>query len=377
MAERRSEPPNSRPRPPQKRIDERLATRGGSVELLRVPAAMFGAAATLRAALYDRGWLRSERLDAPVVSIGNLSAGGTGKTPMVAWVVRELQRRGLRPGLLSRGYGAKAGELNDEALLLAELLPGVPHVQDADRARGGRALCELQVDVVVLDDGFQHRRLARDLDIVLIDALRPWGLPRESDSSEPLAAFLPRGLLRERPSALSRAHCVVLTRVDQARQSDLVELRGEIARAAPGVALAAATHRAARLRGLDGREVELGELRGRGVDLASGIGNPQAFEASVRGLGATIGEHRQFDDHHAYSESDLDGLARDGRWLVTTAKDAVKLRRLELTARGAVLALEIELEIVSGANVLEALLDALPESRAGRERSTLHEGLHG
>jgi tetraacyldisaccharide 4'-kinase len=131
------------------------------------------------------------------------------------------------------------------------------------------------------------------------------------------------------------------------------------------------------LRGLDGREVELGELRGRGVDLASGIGNPQAFEASVRELGATIVQHRRFDDHHAYSEIDLDGLARDGRWLVTTAKDAVKLRRLELTARGAVLALEIELEIVSGANVLEALLDALPESRAGRERSTLHEGLHG
>jgi tetraacyldisaccharide 4'-kinase len=189
MAERRSEPT----RPPQTRIDERLAARGGAVELLHVPAAMFGAAATLRSALYDRGWLRSERLDAPVVSIGNLSAGGTGKTPMVAWVVRELQKRGLRPGLLSRGYGAQAGEPNDEALLLAELLPGVPHVQDPDRARGGRALCELQVDVVVLDDGFQHRRLARDLDIVLIDALRPWGLPRASEASRPLAAFLPRG----------------------------------------------------------------------------------------------------------------------------------------------------------------------------------------
>jgi len=377
MTERRSESHNSRQRPHAKRIDERLAARGGAVELLHVPAAMFGAAASLRAVLYDRGWLRSERLDAPVVSIGNLSAGGTGKTPMVAWVVRELQKRGLRPGLLSRGYGAKAGELNDEALLLAELLPGVPHVQDADRARGGRALCELQVDVVVLDDGFQHRRLARDLDIVLIDALRPWGLPRASESSEPLAAFLPRGLLREGPSALARAHCIVITRVDQARQSDLVELRGAISRVAPGVALASATHRAARLRGLDAREVGLGRLRGRAVDLASGIGNPQAFEASVRELGALVGEHRRFDDHHDYLASDLDGLARDGRWVVTTAKDAVKLRKLEIGPRSAVFALEIELEIAAGAGVLEALLDSLPQSRAARERSTLHEGLHG
>jgi tetraacyldisaccharide 4'-kinase len=360
----------------QQRIDERLARRGGAVELLRVPAAVFGAAARARGWLYDRRWLPSARLEAPVVSVGNLTAGGTGKTPMVAWVARELVARGRRPGLLSRGYGARAGEGNDEAALLAELLPDVPHVQGADRVRGAHALLERGVDVVVLDDGFQHRRLARDVDLVLVDATRPFGLPRDGERGA-VEALLPRGLLREPVSALARAHALVVTRADGVRTADLVELRSRLERAAPGVGLAFAVHRAKRVRSLDGEVRALEELRGRAVDLASGIGNPGAFEASVRELGANVGEHRRFADHHAYAAQDLDGLGDGERWLVTTAKDAVKLRRIAELARRSILALEVELEIVEGASLLEALLDSLPRSRAERERATLHEGLHG
>ena len=134
------------------RTEDRLAQRGGAIELLRLPAVLFGAAAVTRRALYDRGWLPSARLGVPVVSVGNITTGGTGKTPMCAWVVAELQRRGFRPGILSRGYGAERGDVNEEAQLLARLCPGVPHVQDPDRVRGGKALVDSHsVDAIVLD----------------------------------------------------------------------------------------------------------------------------------------------------------------------------------------------------------------------------------
>ena len=138
-------PPEDRPamRPEGRagmRPEGRLSQRGGLVELLRVPAALFGAAAIARRALYDHHWLPSTRLSVPVIGVGNITTGGTGKTPVCAWLVKRLQARGYSPGLLSRGYGAADGGVNDEAQLLERLCPGVPHVQDADRVRGGQRL---------------------------------------------------------------------------------------------------------------------------------------------------------------------------------------------------------------------------------------------
>ncbi len=136
---------------------------------------------------YDRAADAAKRVPVPVVSVGNLTTGGTGKTPMVAWLARWFQQRGLRPVIVSRGYGSQNGQPNDEARELAEQLPDVPHLQDADRVRGAQqAIAQHGAQVILLDDGFQHRRLHRDLDIVLVDALQPFG-------SEHL---LPRGLLR-------------------------------------------------------------------------------------------------------------------------------------------------------------------------------------
>lgn len=354
---------------PPERIEDRLARRGGAVELLRVPAALFGVASRARGALYDLGLLPSSRVDATVISVGNLTAGGTGKTPMVAWLVRELERRGRRAGVLSRGYGAKVGDANDEAALLAELAPGVAHVCDPDRVRGGQKLVDGGVDVIVLDDGFQHRRLARDLDLVLIDATRPWGL--EAKDGAPVRAFLPRGLLREPPSALSRADALVLTRVDQADAAALAETKRELERWAPGKALSESVHRPCAWIAPDGSRQSLDALRGEHVTLVSGIAHPTAFERSVRSLGAIVDAHRRLPDHHAWSSSDLEGLA--SARVITTAKDAVKLRPLGAK----VWVLAIELEFVAGRQVLDALLDALPATRAETVRRALHEGLHG
>ncbi|MCP3919150.1 MAG: tetraacyldisaccharide 4'-kinase [bacterium] len=358
-------------------LTERLAERGGGVELLRVPAALFGAAARLRGALYDRGLLSVVQLDVPVLSVGNLTAGGTGKTPMVAWLARLLEARGLRPGLLARGYGRGEQALNDEGRLLARLFPEAPQVQDKDRALGGQELVRLGADVIVLDDGFQHRRLYRELDVVLIDAGRPWGLAAPVAGGEPVRALLPRGLLREKPGALVRADVVVITRADTVGPERCDALTEEILRHVPGLPVARARHRPSGLARLaTGERVELGLLKGLDVELVSAIGNPEAFEDTVRGLGANVRTHHRFADHHPYNAADVAGLG--DRALVTTAKDAVKLEVLDGKRWSEdAYVLEIEMELLSGQAVIEALVDALPPARHLVERAALHPGLHG
>jgi tetraacyldisaccharide 4'-kinase len=355
------------------RPHDTLARRGGWIELLRIPAALFGAIARARRAAYDFKLLPRERVPVPVVSVGNLTTGGTGKTPACAWVVHELERRGFRPGLLSRGYRAvRAGELNDEGKLLERLCPGVPHVQDKDRARGARELCARGVDVIVLDDGFQHRRLSRDLDLVLVDASRPWGLSAER-GTEPVRALLPRGLLREPPSSLARADAIVITHSDAIDASALERLERELLEIAPGKPIVLALHRACAWRDERGEVSDLSACAGREVDLVSALGNPDAFEASVARTGAIVREHRVFPDHHDYAREDVAGLGTGGRALVTSGKDAVKLAPLGVQF----LSLEIELDIARGAHVLAALLDALPLPAHLSERRALHAGLNG
>ncbi len=356
------------------RPEQQLARRGGLAELLWPAAWLYGGVARLRNAAYERGFLPSFRLEAPVVCVGNLTAGGTGKTPFTVWVCRELERRGLRPGVLSRGYGSTDGGPNDETRALAAVLPGTPCVQDADRVRGGERLATRhRVDVVVLDDGFQHRRLRRDLDLVLVDATRPWGLAPPPGGGAPVRAMLPRGLLREPPCGLARADAVVVTRADQVDPATLEALLEELAERAPGRGIATAAHRPSRLHDAAGSDLGLESLYGREVDLVSGIGNPEAFEATVRRLGARVAEHRRFPDHHAFAPGDLAGLGGAGRWIVATTKDAPKLPTIDAP----VVLLEVEIAILTGAPVLAALLDSLPTGRQARERRALHEGLHG
>lgn len=361
------EPPVAR-----RRIDQRLARRGGALELLRAPAAVFGALARARGALYDRALLPVLRVDAPVVSVGNLTAGGTGKTPMTAWLVRRCAARGLRAGILSRGYGRarRGGAPNDEARMLAEELPDVLHVQDPDRVRGAQELVRAGVDVIVLDDGFQHRRLHRDLDVVLVDATRPWGLPG-AGGARPVCALLPRGLLRERPAALARADAVVLTRCDGVESEALAALEARVAQLAPGVPRARARHVPVALVDGAGRERALAELAGLEVDLVSGLGNPEAFEATVRALGARVAAHRARPDHHAWQAADLAGLG--ARPVLTSAKDRAKL----VDAGCPAWTLRVELAFDAGQDALDALLDALPPAARAVERRALHEGLHG
>jgi len=284
-----------------------------------------GLGVAVRNKAYDIGWSKTTRVPVPVVCVGNLTLGGTGKTPCVEYVARFYRELDKQVAILSRGYGVNAGP-NDEAMVLEENLPDVPHLQGRDRVTlAMTAVEELESEVLVLDDGFQHRRLARDLDIVLIDATRP--IDREY--------LFPRGLLREPVSSLKRAGVIVLTRVDQIESNSVDWQREWLAKRFPRTPIATAVHAPMELRLPSGSE-DVARLRGQTVAAFCGLGNPAAFRRTLDDLGANVVEFRTYPDHHNYTRADVDALQE---WaakfpadavIAISQKDQVKLQLAEL-----------------------------------------------
>lgn len=338
-------------------------TRGPTAAALRMGLAAMSVpyrwAVGVRNWAYGHGMFRTYSAPVPVVSVGNLTTGGTGKTPLVGWLARWFQDRGMPVALLSRGYRALPGRANDEQLVLEQLNPGLPHFQNADRVAGARqAYAESGCRVLLLDDGFQHRRLARNLDIVLVDALNPWGF----------GALLPRGLLREPPHALRRADLVVLTRVDQCAPGERLRLRRRLGEWIPEDQMVEVVFRPQRLMNTKGETADLTELRGERVVAFCGIGHPEAYEQTLISVGMSFVAFRPFPDHHHYTTADLQELARlaaqeSAVALVATQKDLVKIPHAEL-AGCPIWAIEIGAEFVSGIDVLEQRL-ASAVSEAG------------
>jgi len=300
--------------------------------------------------LYDWGWLARYQVSVPVVVVGNLTVGGTGKTPAVEAIANFYRQQNQRITILSRGYGSK-DKSNDEALVLKANLPDVPHLQCADRVAAARhASEESNCDLLILDDGFQHRRLQRDLDIVLIDATNPWGY----------GYCLPRGLLREPRLALGRAGAIIITRSDQVPREQIRLLRNEIKRYAPDQPIAESRHQPQYLQN-SMRRMSLEKLRSQPVAAFCGIGNPRGFLTTLAELGANIVAEMTFPDHFAYGDEDIRALGHWAQtlpantWLVTTQKDWVKLR-LDTLGQRPLWYLRIALEFTQGEEALHALL---------------------
>lgn len=297
---------------------------------------------------YDRGRAVIHRIEVPVISVGNLTLGGTGKTPLVKWIARWLRHRQLRVALVSRGYGAEQGARNDEALELEQALPDVPHLQNADRVAAAQvAIEELAAQVILLDDGFQHRRLARDLDIVLLDAWEPFGFNH----------VFPRGTLREPISSLRRAQVVCLTRADQVAPGRRNEIRARVRQVAPAAAWCEAVHAPRMLFSASGNCEPIERLRGRRVAAFCGIGNPAAFRRTLEGIGYEVAAWREFPDHHLFTAGDVENLSN---WansekvdaVISTQKDLVKLQ-VDNLAGCPLKAIVVELEISVGQADLE------------------------
>ncbi len=305
-----------RARPERPGLQQRLQRvwYGGEPPALwmRALAALYGLLVRLRRAAYARGWLRSHRVGVPVIVVGNVTAGGTGKTPVCIALVRHLQAQGWRPGVVSRGYGrrdaaprrvqddSQPSEVGDEPLLIARRT-GAPVQVDADRVRAARALVAAGCTVIVADDGLQHLRLARDLVLLVRDAARGEGNGR----------LLPAGPLREPLSALPADRLTIQSGGDDIGET--VGMRLQLSDTA---------------HALDGRACQpLSQWRGQAVHAVAGIGHPGRFFAALRARGLQPVEH-PFDDHHRFTAADF--AFADGVPILMTEKDAVKCAGLAL-----------------------------------------------
>jgi tetraacyldisaccharide 4'-kinase len=297
---------------------------------LNIAELFYSSVMRLRNQLYNRQIFRSRRLPHPVISVGNITTGGTGKTPVVRWLAEHLRAEGKHPAILSRGYKSEAGGLGDELTMLDRALnksndQKIYLAANPDRVAGATSILRdhPDTDVFILDDGFQHRRVARDLDIVLISAANPFGFNH----------VLPRGLLREPLAGLERANALILTYADQASAQIVESIEQAFKKHNPHAPIYRAIHAQTGLRTSDGSAlIPLEELRSRRFFPFAGIGNPTAFDHQLRAFAEPAG-YRWFPDHHSYTEYEVRSIREEARKagaeiLVTTEKDWVKIAPL-------------------------------------------------
>lgn len=297
---------------------------GPSVARVVLHALSFGYAAVMcvRNAAFDLGWKKAINVEVRVIAIGNLTTGGTGKTPIVAAVVQKLQEAGQKPGIVSRGYRADSTGENDEKKVLAAKCPDVPHQQNPDRVAASMTLIgEHGVSAIVLDDAFQHRRIHRNVNVVLIDATNPFGFGH----------LLPRGLLRESIRGLQRADFVLITRADSVTEESIQQIRKTCIQHNDRLKdrIARVSFQPTQLLHGSGQSFNLDELPGKLAVVMTGIGNPEAFVSTCERLGMTIVDTVFFPDHHHFTSDEVDEASKRASELdaivLTTVKDFVKI----------------------------------------------------
>ena len=332
------------PQPPIWAHPLRVVLRAAELPYTQVVAA--------RNARYDRSG-STHRLSIPVISVGNITVGGTGKTPVVIDLARRFIDLGRKPAVISRGYKSIDGRSNDEERVIRRSLPDIAYVADGDRVKACEEAQEsFGADVLILDDGFQHRRVERSLDIVLIDATCPFGYEH----------LLPRGLLREPPDSLHRADVVILTRTDQVTPSASQETESRLRSIARDATHLRCRHAVTSIETLDGIKVEE-PLETRRVVLFAGIGRPGAFSKTAQSLGVDIVSERWWPDHHDYTSVDVESLANDASlpphdFLLTTEKDAVKLSPFKDRFKTPVLVVKVAIDFEEdGSRMLQRILE--------------------
>ncbi|KAA1258846.1 Tetraacyldisaccharide 4'-kinase [Rubripirellula obstinata] len=334
---------------------------------LRMAAFPYAAAIGLRNRRFDQKQTEIHKVDVPVVCIGNLTVGGTGKTPIVCHLAQWLRQQNVRVAIISRGYRSDGSGSNDEAKEMAEKLPDVPQVQNADRfAAATTAVDELESEFLLMDDGFQHRRLNRDLDILVIDSTNPFGFGH----------LLPRGLLREPVSGLARAGVVLLTRCDLVSDQELEFIHRTVSQHChEGVPCLRTQHATKELFQYDRQTQPIQWLQDRKVVTVCAIGNPTAFEKTVQQCGATILDRIQFPDHDDFGPAAIASLVEKIKGqrdqveaIICTHKDLVKIQTDRL-AGVPLMAISVELTFRDDPGPLYDKLTALIGVVTDPERS--------
>jgi tetraacyldisaccharide 4'-kinase len=307
--------------------------------------------------LYDRQILSIHRFPIPVISVGNLTLGGTGKSPMVAWLCRYFLERNKHPGLVSRGYKGKANEGNDEFMEMSHRFPSVPHLQRKDRASAIQELLQTKsVDLIILDDAFQHRRVERNVDLVLLDATAPFGFGH----------VFPRGTLREPLHGLRRADIVLLTRSDLVDEAERQKIRWQVLTINPNIVWGETVHVPTSLVSMEFFAAEpIESMSGQSALAFCGIGNPAAFRKTLERCNVHVKQLIPFPDHYHYTVRDADMLVRTAQELgveliLCTMKDLVKLNSPAFAGLP-FRAVSIEIQFTAGESaVSERLLYPIP-----------------
>jgi tetraacyldisaccharide 4'-kinase len=320
--------------------------RARATRAILAPAeALYRATITARGAMYDWGIFRAEEFSIPVLSVGNLSVGGTGKTPLAAWFARRLFEKGAKPGIVLRGYGG------DETMVHRRLNAEIPVIVSADRVRGIREAIAQGVDLAILDDAFQHRRASRDVDIVLVNADEWTGAPR----------LLPAGPWREPLRSARRADLVIVTR-KTADKSTVEDVKRALAAAAPQVPIAVAHLAPGELRSTaTGQTLPLQALVGADLTAIAAVAHPESFFKQLTDLGAVVRPY-SFPDHHAFTRAEADWLSAQSSnsdFVVCTLKDAVKLESLWPAEAGSLWYVSQRVRIEDGPERIDRMLDNL------------------
>jgi tetraacyldisaccharide 4'-kinase len=294
---------------------------------------------------------RQRRLPVPVISLGNLTVGGTGKTPATVALALEASKRGFRPAVLTRGYkGRLKGpciveshmdprDVGDEPLLMSQKLGGIPVIKGANRYESGMYALETlnpKPDLFILDDGYQHLKLYRDVDVLLVSALNPFDNMR----------LLPVGVLREPLSQIGRAHMIVVTKCNAQRNAELEELVHNYNASAP---IFYADHKPSVISTFEGETHPLSWIEGKTVHGFCGIAEPESFEKVLQEAGAEVKGLTPYRDHHVFTEEDIADIERlaergEARWIITTEKDIMRLRGMKLPENVLTLGIEFDVE---------------------------------
>jgi tetraacyldisaccharide 4'-kinase len=339
--------------------------------LLAMAAVFYSLAVRLRNFLFAKGLLKINHVGAAIFCVGNITVGGTGKTPLVVWLYN-LITQNYRCAILTRGYKARVQEdknFKDEIAILADSCPAAEVIVNPDRVAGAReAINKYAAKVLIMDDGFQHRRLSRDLDIVTIDATCPFGYGK----------MLPAGLLREPVSSLKRAGAVVLTRCDQVTEAQLSELEKKLRAINPDMMIARSIHAALYSKSTDNEEIGIEQLKGKKVFAFCGIGNPDAFFNAIKIIGAELTGSKAYNDHYHYTDAYLMEIFEQARQsgadlILTTQKDWTKVVSSgkfpisESKSRPPFAYLAIDIKFLSGEDKLRALINDILTDRILRK----------
>ncbi|MBW8042071.1 MAG: tetraacyldisaccharide 4'-kinase [Planctomycetes bacterium] len=329
--------------------------------LLGIASQVYSIVITGRNFLYSNGLLKIHHADAAVISVGNITTGGTGKTPLVIRLCKQIMSNS-QCAILTRGYKAtknlklRTQNYENEPAILAESCPGIQVVVNPDRVAGAaEAVSTFGAKVLIMDDGFQHRRLARDLDIVTIDATVPFGYGK----------LLPAGLLREPVAALKRADAAVITRSDQSTEAELTQLEDKLQQINPEMVIARSIHAPVCVKSIGNGEIALEELKSKKIFAFCGIGNPDAFFKTVKELGTKLIGSKIYNDHYHYTDDCLADIYEQAKHIkadliLTTQKDwfSSPLSAKTNANDGVFFAyLAIELKFVSGEDKITQLIE--------------------